>query len=103
MFIRVYMNATTEVEATTYLEKLMVLGKQLKVSLKIEKCNPFLDFADSYEIELESETVSEKQLMELLEGVSPKWNRLPNSMIATKQENHLFIDHIEMIEVYPEM
>lgn len=102
MFIRTYIQATTDVEAKTYLDKLLDLGNQLKVTFNIEKCQPFLDFIDTFEIELESKTVSEKQLMEFLEGIAPKWNRLPECMIATQQENHLFIDHIEMIEVYPE-
>lgn len=96
------MNANTEVEATTYLQKLLKLGEQLKLSLTQEKCEPFMHFNDSYEIELESPMTSEKQLIELLEGIAPKWNQLPNGMIATKKENHLFIDQIEMIEVYPE-
>lgn len=96
------MNANTEVEATTHLQKVLNLGEQLNLSLKKEKCEPFMHFPDSYEIELESPMTSEKQLIELLEGIAPKWNQLPTGMIATKQENHLLIDHLEMIEVYPE-
>lgn len=102
MFIRTYVHATTEVEAKNNLVKLLALGNQLNVNFTIEKCQPFLDFVDSFEVELESETVSEKQLMEFLEGIAPKWSSLPSCMIATQQENHLFIHEIEMIEVYPE-
>lgn len=102
MFIRTYINATTEVEAKNQLDMLLDLGKQLNIAFKIEKCNPFLDFVDSFECELETPVVSEKQLMEFLEGIAPKWNSVPNCMIATQQENHLFFEKIEMIEVYPE-
>lgn len=100
LFIRVYMQASTEVEATTYLQKLLNLGERVKLSLKKEKCEPFLD---TFAVELEAKTASEKQVNELLESIAPKWNQLPNSFIATEKETELHIHHVEMIEVYPEI
>ncbi|GEK34419.1 hypothetical protein [Kurthia sibirica] len=102
MFIRVYMNASTELEATTHLQKLLNLGEKIQLPLKREKMAPYLDFQDSYEIELESHQASDKQLLELLEGIATRWNELPSSMVAIKQDNCLLMEQVEMIEVFPE-
>ncbi|GEK31484.1 hypothetical protein KZO01_17930 [Kurthia zopfii] len=96
MFIRVFLEASTENEAMSHLQNLLKISNQIKLPLNREKCAPFQDL---YEVELEG-SPSEKQMMDLLESISPKWHRLPNSLIAANNENHLHVDHIDCIEVF---
>ncbi|MEW9122688.1 MAG: hypothetical protein AB2421_08240 [Thermotaleaceae bacterium] len=103
MFIRAFIQAKTNIEAETSLKNLFVLAEEVHLKLRITSFEPYWKFDDSFQIEMEGESITDGQLNKFLGGIATKWNNFSESYLATTtiEGCTLLLENFEFIEVLP--
>lgn len=102
MFIRTFIQSKTRKEAEGYLNNLLDFAETLNLKLTVTNFEPYWKFDDSFQIEFNGSEPTDEQLSKFLEGIASKWDRCPDSFLATRtlEGCTIFFDNIEFIEVF---
>ena len=103
MFIRAFIQAKTNIEAELSLKKLFVLADEVHLKLRVTNFEPYWKFNDSFQIEIEGESLTGGQLNKFLGGIATKWNSFSDSYLATTtiEGCTILLENFEFIEVFP--
>lgn len=103
MFIRVFIQAKTNIEAETSLKKLFILAEEVHLKLSVTSFEPYWKFNDSFQIEIEGESLTDGQLKKFLGGIATKWDSFSDSYLATGtiEGCTILLENFEFIEVFP--
>ena len=102
MLIRTFIKAGTRKEAEDCLKNLLSLAETLNLKFTVINFEPYWKFDDSFQIEISGTEPTDEQLRKFLEGTASKWDRFPNSFLATRtlEGCTIFFDNIEFIQIF---